>query len=127
MMSRNTRQLTAATVLAVSTALLAGCDSAPAPEAATGSTRHYGGIAFEPCTLASGMSAGNVQAQCATFEVPEDRATPDGRRIKLNLAWLPATDEGSATDDPVFFLAGGPGQSAVQVWPQLDPAFSEVR
>ena len=127
MMSRNTRQLTAATVLAVSTALLAGCDSAPAPEAATGSTRHYGGIAFEPCTLASGMSAGNVQAQCATFEVPEDRATPDGRRIKLNLAWLPATDEGSATDDPVFFLAGGPGQSAVQVWPQLDPAFREVR
>ena len=115
MMSRNTRQLTAATVLAVSTALLAGCDSAPAPEAATGSTRHYGGIAFEPCTLASSMSAGNVQAQCATFEVPEDRATPDGRRIKLNLAWLPATDEGSATDDPVFFLAGGPGQSAVQV------------
>ena len=106
-------------------ALLAGCDTGPEPVAS--STRHYGGIAFEPCTLASGMSAGNVQAQCATFEVPENRAAPDGRKIRLNLAWLPATEEGSATGDPVFFLAGGPGQSAVQVWPQLDPAFKEVR
>jgi len=127
MMSRKTRQLSAATVLAASAALLAGCDSAPTPEPAAGSTRHYGSIAFEPCTLASGFSTGNVQAQCATFEVPEDRAHPGGRTIRLNLAWLPATEEGSATDDPVFFLAGGPGQSAVQVWPQLDPAFKEVR
>jgi len=127
MMSRTTRRLTTIAALAATAALLGGCDSAPAPEPAASSTRHYGAIAFEPCTLANGFSAGNVQAQCASFEVPENRAAPDGRRIKLNLAWLPATDEGSATEDPVFFLAGGPGQSAVQVWPQLDPAFKEVR
>ena len=127
MMSRKTRHLTAAAVLAASTMLLAGCDSAPAPEPAAGSTRHYGDIAFEPCTLANGITAGNVQAQCATFQVPENRAAPDDRTITLNLAWLPATEEGSASDDPVFFLAGGPGQSAVQVWPQLDPAFKDVR
>ncbi|MCX5511699.1 hypothetical protein, partial [Pseudomonas sp. BJa3] len=30
-------------------------------------------------------------------------------------------------EDPVFFLAGGPGQSAVQVWPAIDGAFREVR
>jgi pimeloyl-ACP methyl ester carboxylesterase len=127
MMSRTTRRLTAIAALATTATLLGACDSAPAPEQAASSTRHYGAIAFEPCTLASGVSASNVQAQCATYGVPENRAAPDGRRIRLNLAWLPATDEGSATDDPVFFLAGGPGQSAVQVWPQLDPAFREVR
>ena len=127
MMSRTTRRSTAFAALATTAALLGGCDSPPPPEPAASSTRHYGAIAFEPCTLASGMSAGNVQAQCASFDVPENRAVPDGRKVRLNLAWLPATDEGSATDDPVFFLAGGPGQSAVQVWPQLDPAFNEVR
>ncbi|WP_372017156.1 alpha/beta fold hydrolase [Pseudoxanthomonas sp. 10H] len=126
-MSRTTRHLPAFAALAATAALLGGCDSAPAPEPATSSTRHYGAIAFEPCTLASGMSAGNVQAQCASFEVPENREAPDGRRIRLNLAWLPATEEGSASEDPVFFLAGGPGQSAVQVWPQLDAAFRDVR
>ena len=124
---RKAHPLPALAALAAVAALLAGCDSGADPATDTTATRHYGDIAFEPCTLASGQGARNVQAQCAKFEVPEDRSAPDGRRIELNLAWLPATEEGSATDDPVFFLAGGPGQSAVQVWPQLDPAFSAVR
>ena len=125
---RKTRTLPAIAALAAAAALLGGCDSGTETAgAASTATRHYGDIAFEPCTLASGQGARNVQAQCATFEVPEDRAAPDGRRITLNLAWLPATEEGAASDDPVFFLAGGPGQSAVQVWPQLDPAFAAVR
>ena len=128
MKSRNTRLLAALAALATSASLLAGCDSAPDPAAAASTAvRHYGGIAFEPCTLASPAAASNVQAHCASLEVPEDRSAPDGRRIRLNLAWLPAFREGTATDDPVFFLAGGPGQSAVQVWPQLDPAFAAVR
>jgi Predicted hydrolases or acyltransferases (alpha/beta hydrolase superfamily) len=112
--------------LALAVALLGGCDDAEQAKQAS-ATRHYGQIAFEPCTLASGAGTGNVQAQCASFEVPEDRSNPDSRRIRLNLAWLPATDEGAATDDPVFFLAGGPGQSAVQVWPVIDGAFGQVR
>lgn len=128
MKSRTIRPLPALAALATAVALLGGCDSGADPAAAPGTaTRHYGQIAFEPCTLASGWTARNVQAQCATFEVPENRADPASRRIELNLAWLPATEEGAASDDPVFFLAGGPGQSAVQVWPQLDPAFAAVR
>lgn len=112
---------------ALAAGLLGGCDSTAGPEPAAAATRHYGRIAFEPCTLATGVSAGNVQAYCARFEVPEDRSAPEGRRIALSLAWLPATDEGSATDDPVFFFAGGPGQSALKTWPQVDPAFAQVR
>ena len=124
---RKAHPLPALAALAAVAALLAGCDSGADPATDTTATRHYGDIAFEPCTLASGWTARNVQAQCASFQVPENRADPASRTITLNLAWLPATEEGSASDDPVFFLAGGPGQSAVQVWPQLDPAFSAVR
>ena len=122
------RSLPVLALLLAAAPLLGGCGSGADPAAAGGSaTRHYGDIAFEPCTLASGQGARNVQAQCASFQVPENRADPASRTITLNLAWLPATEEGGASDDPVFFLAGGPGQSAVQVWPQLDPAFSAVR
>lgn len=128
MNSRTIPPLPGLAALAAAAVLLGGCDTgAGLADKASRATRHYGEIAFEPCTLASGSVARNVQAQCAKFEVPEDRAAPDGRKIELNLAWLPATEEGSASDDPVFFLAGGPGQSAVQVWPQLDPAFAAVR
>lgn len=123
MISGITRKLLAVSAAA---ALLGGCGTEPETPAAADATRHYGSIGFEPCTLSSAMG-GNVQAQCATFEVPENRAEPDGRRISLNLAWLPAGNEAAADEDPVFFLAGGPGQSAVDVWPQLDAAFSQVR
>ena len=122
------RSLPVLALLLAAAPLLGGCGSSADPAAAGGSaTRHYGDIAFEPCTLASGQGARNVQAQCASFQVPENRADPASRTITLNLAWLPATEEGAASDDPVFFLAGGPGQAAVQVWPQLDPAFAAVR
>lgn len=124
-MTFRTVRLLAAGLAAV---LLAGCDASDATDAEPATaTRHYGTVAFDPCTLADGMSAGNVQAYCADFDVPEDRNADDGRTITLALAWLPASEEGSATDDPVFFFAGGPGQSAKKVWPQLDGAFAQVR
>jgi pimeloyl-ACP methyl ester carboxylesterase len=89
--------------------------------------RRYGQIAFEPCTLAAPYSTISVEAQCARFEVAENPALPQGRKVALNIAWLPATNEGAGTEDPVLFLAGGPGQSAVEVWPTVDAAFGEVR
>lgn len=109
--------------------LLPGCDAPDAPEKKTtgAAERRFGGIAFEPCSLTSPVSTESIEAQCARFAVPEDRARPDGRRIMLNMAWLPATQEGAAEADPVFLLAGGPGQAATEVWPQIDRAFAEVR
>lgn len=89
--------------------------------------RHYGTLSFTPCTLAAPYLTTTVEAQCATLPVAENPARPDGRKIALNIAWLPATNEGAATDDPLFFLAGGPGQSAVEVWPAIDAAFRDVR
>lgn len=87
--------------------------------------RTLGSLEFTPCTLASPQAPAAVEAQCATLEVPENHAAPDGRRIALALAWLPA--ERDAAPDPVFMLAGGPGQSARESFPGIAPAFAETR
>ncbi len=107
-------------------------DDAPSAAAAIADAppvkpRTLGRLHFAPCTLSSPLSKDSLEAQCTTFAVPEDRARPDGRKIKLNIAWLPPTSETAALPDPVFFLAGGPGQSAVDTYPGLDPVFEEVR
>ncbi len=108
--------------------LLVACGGpgAKAPESARLS-RPYGALAFEPCTLGGNSGAGNVEAQCARLEVPEDRATPNGRTISLHVAWLPAGRNAGDNDDPVFFLAGGPGQAASDVAGVVDSALREVR
>lgn len=94
--------------------LLAACQPVEtAPEAPRG--ERVGTIVFHPCTLDGGRTGQTVEAQCARLVVPEDRAQPDGRTIALNIARL-APEKGQAgLPDPVFFLAGGPGQSATEL------------
>lgn len=125
MNSRKTRTLLALAVLAAA----AGCTPpADAPAgAAAAKPLMLGSIAFAPCSLGSAMTRESLEAQCATFEVPEDRANPGGRKVALNLAWLEATSRGEVLADPVFFIAGGPGQSAVDTYPAMDPVWREVR
>jgi pimeloyl-ACP methyl ester carboxylesterase len=59
-----------------------------------------------------------VDAQCGTLTVPEDRSNPGGRQIELNLAVIPAIQR-NPEPDPLFLLAGGPGQSAVETFPAM--------
>lgn len=110
--------------------LIAGCSAPPqAGSDGAGDTpsRRYGQIDFRPCTLATEGASANVEAQCATFQVPEDRSKPEGRRIDLRIAWLEAGNSGSGLPDPVFFLAGGPGQAASEVAVIVDTALRQVR
>ena len=100
--------------------------AAPAATAAATPVR-LGTIPFTPCTLSSPMSRDSLEALCGTYTVPEDRAHPDRRKIALNLAWLQPTSNGEPQPDPVFFLAGGPGQSAVETFPAMAPVFAEIR
>lgn len=88
--------------------------------------RQYGSLNFTPCTLSAPMVPDGVTAQCTKFSVPENAAKPDGRKIDLNIAWVPAKEGAEVEPDPVFFIAGGPGQSAVQSYPQLAGAFSRI-
>ncbi|MCO7470148.1 alpha/beta hydrolase [Stenotrophomonas maltophilia] len=110
--------------------LIAGCSAPPqagSDGAGDSPSRRYGQIDFRPCTLATEGASANVEAQCATFQVPEDRSRPDGRRIDLRVAWLESGNSGSGLPDPVFFLAGGPGQAASEVAVIVDTALRQVR
>lgn len=101
--------------------LLAGAGHAAA--------RPLGSLDFEPCTLTMPGTALFVEAQCTTFEVPENRAEPDGRKIQLAIGWIPARNPAAPGEDfdPVFMLAGGPGQSARESYPVVSPAFADIR
>ena len=128
MMSRTTRSLLALSLAAA----IAGCSQPPTAGTTTKSPiadgKHtLGSLVFEPCNLRSILSRDSLQAQCTTLEVAEDRARPDGRKIKLNIAWLPAYNEADASPDPLFLLAGGPGQAAVETFPAMNPMLKEVR
>ncbi len=79
-------------------------------------------LALAACTLAGVEGA----ARCGTLEVPENRAAPGGRRIGLKVAVIPAASATPAPD-PVFVLAGGPGQGAVSIAPQVLPPLAAVR
>jgi len=85
--------------------------------------RTLGTLAFKPCSLAQG--AESLTAYCSTLLVPEDHGKPDGRKIELAISWLPARNQ--AEPDPIFMLAGGPGQGARGSFPSLAPAFAEAR
>ena len=132
MTSRKTRTLLALAVLA---AVLGYTLLKPKPDAAAAGAsnptaaelRIPDSLGFKPCSLSSPFSKVSLEAKCTRFEVPEDRSKPGGRKLALNVAWLPPSKESDVAPDPVFFLAGGPGQSAVDTYPGMDPFFREVR
>lgn len=72
-------------------------------------------LPLEDCALASPIGR-QVDAQCGTLTVPEDRTNPGGRQIDLHIAVIPAISR-SPAPDPIFLLAGGPGQSAIEAFP----------
>ncbi len=81
-------------------------------------------ITLSPCHL-TGRSAVVVNAMCGSLEVPEDRASKTGRTIALSIAVVKATGR-KVAPDALFFLAGGPGQSALGVYPSIGDSFARV-
>ena len=51
-------------------------------------------------------------AQCGVLKRPLDPARPDGTQIELHVVVIPALAR-QKLPDPIFFFAGGPGQSAI--------------
>src|SRR6185369_15626741 len=90
--------LLAASALVALLLCLAGCGEDSRPRSA---------IALADCRLPKLPFA----AQCGTLEVPENRDQPGGRKITLSVAVLPANTL-YPRRDPLFILAGGPGQAA---------------
>ena len=101
-------------------------DKKPAPVAAAvkvDTSRSLGSLKFKPCSLAQGTES--LSALCSTLSVPEDHSKPAGRQIQLAISWLPASKQ--AEEDPIFLLAGGPGQGARESFPSIAAAFAEAR
>ncbi|MBK7590948.1 MAG: alpha/beta fold hydrolase [Betaproteobacteria bacterium] len=67
----------------------------------------------------------SVAAQCGELPVPENRDRPEGRRIGIFVAVLPANTVAPKAD-PLIILAGGPGQAASRLAP-LASRLNEVR
>lgn len=116
--------LTFPLLLSTALALTACAPATGDPAVARDGRLQYGSLAFSPCSLAT-TGADAVEAQCTTLDVPENHDAPEGREITLAIAWLPA--RGLAEDDPIFMIAGGPGQSALESYPQGARAFADVR
>ncbi|HEX7047335.1 MAG TPA: alpha/beta hydrolase [Gammaproteobacteria bacterium] len=81
---------------------------------------------FEDCRIGDPAAGPRIAAECTTLTVPENPAKPDGRQIELRIARLGAMT-GEPQPNPLVFLAGGPGQSAIESFPGVAPAFGEVR
>ena len=93
-----------------------------------GNAREFtlGKLAFKACELTQPHSGATTSAFCAPFRVPENWDAPQGRKIDLKLALI-RSDAEAADADLVVFLAGGPGQAAVESWPRIASAFAPLR
>ena len=77
-----------------------------------------------PCRLLQ-ESLPAAFGQCATLEVPENYDEPDGQRLELFFARLPALTA-TPSPDPLLLINGGPGGSAVDLYLQIRGAFESI-
>ena len=78
-------------------------------------------LALEPCPPADNIEDG----LCGELEVWEDRDAASGRRIGLRVVVVPALS-GDPLPDPLFILAGGPGQAASELTEVIRGPFRQV-
>lgn len=79
-------------------------------------------IVLENCHL-KGIKS---QVKCGKLSVPENYSIKGDVNINLNIAVLPAIDN-SENKTPFMFLAGGPGQAAVELAGPLWTALTDIR
>jgi pimeloyl-ACP methyl ester carboxylesterase len=85
-------------------AACAGAPQQPAAQAALATPAPV--LKVEPYTF-TGPNGVKVEAEKGTFEVPENRAVPNSRRITIGFVRFKSTSP--TPGDPIVYLAGGPG------------------
>jgi pimeloyl-ACP methyl ester carboxylesterase len=70
--------------------------------------------------------AGIADLECGKLEVEENRDAPNGRTVTLQIAVARSTSR-TPESDPVFLLAGGPGQGAAAIAPMILHKFDAIR
>jgi len=76
---------------------------------------------LRPCRVAGIRN----EVQCGVVQRALDPAQPAGQQIDIRYVVVPALAR-RKRPDPVFLLAGGPGQSAIGVAPQVLPLFTRL-
>jgi len=109
--------------------LLPACVAPPPENDVTTDSLRLGSLTFEKCRLDGSSGQPLLPAYCATVTVKEDThsTSQNARFIDLHVAWLPPRQSSRTARDPVFFISGGPGQSALQSYPQIAAAFSDIQ
>ena len=82
---------------------------------------------FRPCgrSATTDLAALVAESLCLPFSVPENYAEPGGRQIDLMLMVIPSLSD-LPEPDPLFLMAGGPGQAATDLLPAA-PVFNRIR
>ena len=106
-----TRNRFALIVAATCAALLAAAVCGPGAPPKAGAADEVPRFEPSPCPALPAVKA-LANARCGYLVVPEDRRRPAGRTIRLIVAIVPAVSSRPAPD-PVIYLAGGPGGSAL--------------
>jgi pimeloyl-ACP methyl ester carboxylesterase len=78
-------------------------------------------VAYAASCAVEGAPGGS---RCGTLRVREDRARAGGRILSLRFVIVPG--QGSAPADPIVYVAGGPGESAVEALPLVLPTLRSV-
>src|SRR5262249_49474786 len=68
---------------------------------------------FSPCPQTPQPVRGLDKASCGVLTVPENRQSDNGRTVRLTVVRVPAAVSHTPPLEPILFLAGGPGNSAV--------------
>ncbi len=89
-------------------ACTSGADSSTDPES----------VPLSDCILSSPGVNDPVDARCGSLMVAEDPSDPQSRMISLQIAVVPAIAR-SPEPDPLFILAGGPGQAITEAFPAM--------
>jgi pimeloyl-ACP methyl ester carboxylesterase len=83
------------------------------------------GIELETCELLVPGTPLSTVGECGWLEAAENPQEPDGRKIQIRVARIPAKGR-VAEPDPLVFFAGGPGQSATESWPIVAGALRKL-
>lgn len=93
---------------------------------ASASAASAAGVVLSDCRLAHPAGLGSVPARCGSLTVAEDPDEPGGRQIALHIAVVPALDR-RRPREPLFIVAGGPGQAAADFYAVYAGAFAAVQ
>ncbi len=81
---------------------------------------------LQTCEVGTPGMAGRTGTQCGLLSVYENRAANAGRQIRIAFVRIPALSR-TPQPDPVFLLAGGPGQAAIETFLPVLANFEQIR